>query len=458
MSFWKTATEKEKAQISFPHFFFGIFSLGVKRGDGIFVPGAHIKEWCLRLQKHKKTATVSAREHIKTTVALGKIAWHLYRTHLEGRYNENLYMGYVQGLAEHHLTTLKRYLGELPEFFGEFDNLTTAESILHYKHLGSEFICKPTGIQKFKRGLHPKRMICDDILRDPEVKLDISQLLKISKIFREQIISMPKEELHVLGTPQDEQDLFAELEKLPGWNCRRYPAIINEAKHTVLWPEFWGWDKLQERKGEIREKAFNKEFQCRPVRSEEGYFTSLEVDSVIEDRYKNYGFTRQPKINGFCYGGYDIGKKRHPSHISLFAQNRHGRFIQIASIWLDNQDYTVQLKIMQQLCEYYNVQEIYYDNTRAEMEGFAERGELPAVMTPLTFTQKEKFDMAAQLEKAIKKKSIVFLQDERQRRQILNCDNDLKSMASDEGHGDSFWSNCMAVKAMFGAMANIILV
>lgn len=364
-------------------------------------------------------------------------------------------MAYVQDLAGHHLKKLKLYINELPEYFGNFEEKTDAESILHYKHKGSEFLCEPTGIQAFKRGRHPKGLICDDILKDPEVKLDISQLLKLSKIFREQVISMPIRELHVFGTPQDQQDLFSELEQIPGWNCRRYPAIINEIKKTVLWPEVWSYGRLSQRRSEIREKAFNKEFLCRPVRSEEGYFTIQELDTIIRGRLKNYGYSRKFKTNKYCYGGLDIGKKRHPSHISILAEDRRGKLVQISSIWLDGRDYTEQLEICKWLVENYPIQSFRYDDTRAEFEGFAERGELPAQMEGITFTLKKKFEMAATFEKELKKENMLLINDERQKRQILNVDNDLKSMGTDEGHGDAFWSNALAVDAARGAIPNI---
>lgn len=423
--------------------------------DQVFEPGDHLEEWCWRLQRNTHTGTVSARYHIKTTLMLGYLAWKMYRQ--DCPYQEWLFIGYTQDLAGHHLKRLKRYLNAIPEYFSEWKNCTQAESILHYKNGDMEFICEPEGIQSFKRGRHPYGIICDDILRDPEIKLDISQLLKIEKVFVEQIMQMPREELHVVGTPQDEADLFAKLEKMPTFSCNRYPAEKDSANKVALWPELWPWDRLMQKKADIGESAYNKEFLCRPVRSEDGYFTTKEVDSVIGTRYRNYGYKRAALINGYCHGGYDIGKKRHPSHISIFAENRRHLLVQIASIWLERMDYTKQLDIIKYLCENYQMQSLFYDDTRAELEGFAERGELPAIMTGIPFTQKKKFELAAQFGKAVWQKKIVLLNEERQRRQILNCDNDLKSMSTAEGHGDSFWSNAMAIEAAFGAMANITI-
>lgn len=445
------STISETARISFIHFFYGIFALGVWKVEGVFEPGKHLDEWNYRLQKFDKTSTVAARYHLKTTVILGYLAWQLYK--LEQPYLEWLFIGYTQDLAAHHLKRLKRYIAAIPEYFDDCISLTQAESILHYSKNGQEFVCEPEGIQSFKRGRHPYGIICDDILRDPEVKLDISQLIKIETVFVEQIMQMPKAELHVVGTPQDEADLFARLESMPSFNCKRYPATVA----NPLWPEVFPKERLLTIKADIRERAFAKEFECRPVRSEEGYFTSGEIDEVIDARYRNYGYRRKAKINGYCYGGLDIGKKRHPSHISIFAENRHRRLIQIVSIWLDAWDYNKQVELCRDLVKDYEIQRFCYDDTRAEFEGFKERGELPPEMKGINFTQKKKFEMAAQFEKGIKNKGIVLLKDERQRRQILNVDNDLKSMETNEGHGDSFWSNALALDAAKCSMAEITI-
>lgn len=444
-----------KCKANFLYFFYEVFALGVRRIENVFCFGDHLEEWAYRLQEYDNTATISARYHLKTTIAIAYLAWQLYK--MDSFYTEWLFLGYKEDLAAYHLKRLKRYLAAIPEYFDGYISLTNAETILHYMKDGQEFICEPEGIQSFKRGRHPDGIICDDILKDPEVKLDISQLRKIEKAFTEEVMSMPKDELHVFGTPQDIEDLFAFLERTPSFNCKRYPAEVNSTKKIALWPECWPWERLKQKEKDIRQKAYNKEFLCSPARSEDGYFTLLEIDSLINERFKNYGYREKAKINGYCYGGLDIGKKRHPSHISIYAENRRGKLIQIASIWLDGVDYTTQLEICKQLIDNYPIQRLYYDDTRAELEGFKERGELPPEMEGITFTHKGKFEMAAKFEKRVKAGSLVLLKDERQRRQILNVDNDLKSMETDEGHGDSFWSNALAVDAAEGPQVNIRL-
>jgi hypothetical protein len=435
------------------HFFIEVFSQGVANVDGDFQFGKHIVGWCARLQEYMKTLTVSARFHIKSTVALGKIAWRLYR--MDRNYEEWLFMGYNEDLAEYQLRRLNRYIKAIPEYFDDYQRATDAESKVHYIKDGREFICEPSGIMTFKRGRHPYGLICDDILKDPEVRLSIAQLKKIEEIFVEQIMSMPTHELHVFGTPQDPEDLFARLNKMPSFNCREYKAIINEALKEVLWPEVWSFERCTAHRTDIGVKAFNKEFQCHPVRSQEGYFEDEEITEIINAHLRGLNVFKKHNLREYCYAGLDLGKKRHPSHLSIYGKDRLNRLVQVASIWMDHWDYTRQLELCRAAIDNLGIRTLFYDDTRAEFEGFREVGDLPGEMKGIVFTQKAKQEMALEFERKVRAKNIILLPDERQRRQILNVDNDLQSVASYEGHGDAFYSNALAIKAAEGPKANI---
>lgn len=366
---------------------------------------------------------------------------------MEFRYYEIEYMGYKADLSAYLLKKLKRYIGELPEIFGDYESLTRAESILHYIKDGKEFYCQPSGILSFKRGRHPHEMICDDILKDPETKLSTKQIEEITTTFNEEIMQMPSHALHVLGTPQDTNDLFGILKNDPNFDAREYPAVVSHTDKTVLWQEHWDYDRLMERKASIGEKAFSKEFMCKPVRGLEGYFSPEQLDERINKRLKNYPHTVKPRLHEYTYAGFDIGKKTHPSHFAVFGVNRKGILKQIHSKWMDNWDYIDQLEYLQEAIENFNIDSCFYDNTRAEFEAFRERGELPDGMFGLVFTAKNKFAMATEFDAMVTGKKIELLNDQRQKRQLLNVDNDLRAVETEEGHGDSFFSICLAITA-----------
>jgi len=405
--------------------------------------------------RNPRTARIGPRKHLKTTVGLGYLAWKILR--MEHKYNEWDFMSYKEELGAYHIKRLKRYMAEMPEFRGH-ESLTRAEGIIHVAHQGKEFVVSPSGILSFKRGKHPHGIICDDILRDPEVKLDISQLKKIEQSFFEEVESMPTEELHVCGTPQDRNDLFGALESKGEYKTIRTPAILNHDSQEVLWPEEFPYAKLMQIRKNIGEKAFNKEYQCRPSRGEEGFLQESKLDRMIKSRIKHYSIFDKPKFNEFTFGGLDIGKKSHPSHLCVLGVSRK-RVIQVHSKWMDGWDYKDQIEYCRQAIKAFRMSSLLYDNTRAEFEGFSECGTLPSEMEGVTMTAKEKFEEASLLDSIVSQGKLWLLNEERQKRQLLNVDNDLKAVETDEGHGDCFFSLCLALKAQqYGGTPLVIVI
>ncbi len=366
-------------------------------------------------------------------------------------------MSFTSDLAAYHTKRIKRYIRALPELFGNYRNLTDSESILYYQNEeGRVFHCEPVGIMTFQRGKHPNGIICDDILRDPQIKLDITQLEKIAKAFFEEIEQMPKEELHLVGTPQDQEDLLSQLESKPGYNCVRLDAIVDAEKHITLWPGLFSWEELEARRLRIGDKAFMKEFRCMPVRGTEGYISFSELRNIICQRLKNYDILRPPKLKERnVVAGFDIGKKTHPSHLCVLAESKN-KLIQIFSKFMDGWNYQEQIEFLEQAIRAFKIDKLYYDNTRSEFELAHEGGSLPGEMEGVSFTAKTKFAMATELDKIITAKKLLLLPDERQKRQILTVDCDLKAPETNEGHGDAFFSLCLAVRAWADTKGELI--
>lgn len=439
---------KTNCREDFIRFFFTHYANAVKEVDGRFEFGRHIFEWCHRLRWNKKTATVAPRKHIKTTVLLGYLAWLAYR--LDRNYMEWDYMSYKEELGQYHIKRLKRYMDRMP-IFNKYVNMTRAETKIHVAYGAREFVVNPSGILSFKRGKAPYGIMCDDILKDPDTKMNIDILMKIEKIFKEEVENMPTHELHVWGTPQDDADIFTYLEQKKSYNTKRYPSEVDQISKKALWPEVWPWERLQEKRSDIGDKSFSKEFNCSPVRSEEMFLNRLKLEQLTRSRLKNYHPDSTPKLREFTYGGLDIGKKTHPSHLAVFGvrvrAGEEPQLRQIHSKWMDGWDYTDQLAYCEKIIKNFNMDCLLYDNTRAELEGFREQGQLPDCMFPITFTAKNKYAMATQLDTMMTNKQIWFLKDDRQKRQMLAVDNDLHAFETDEGHGDSFFSICLAITA-----------
>lgn len=387
---------------------------------------------------------------------------------MERVWNEWDYMSYTADLGEYHTKRMKRYILEMPEIFEGFKSLSDAESILYYQHGNRKFICAPCGILSFKRGRHPTGMICDDILKDPAVKLDFSQLKKVERSYMEEIENMPREDLHLVGTPQDQEDLFYQLEKDPKYDCMTYTAEKDPSKKIALWeanPNF-NWEQLMKKKA-ANLKSYLKEFMCMPVRSTDAFVSLEQINKIISSRLKNYDFIRPPVLKRRnVMGGFDIGKKTHPSHFAIFVESRRKykviridkqtgeakesmekRLFQIHSKFLDGWDYIDQIDYIKNAIYAFKIDKMYYDNTRSEFESTDEAGNLPGEMEGVTFTVKEKNSMAAEMDIAFTQKIVLLLNDDRQKRQILSVDCDLKAPETEEGHGDAFFSVAMAIKA-----------
>ena len=453
----QTASEQNSSRKlilnSFFHFFYFAFCVAVKRMEGFYIVPDHLKDMTGRVQFCKRTSTIAPRYHLKSTLIEAYILWKLLRC--EHRYNSWMYFSYTGDLAAHHTKIIKIYISLLPELFGKYQDLTQSESILHYCNPeGRYFHCEPVGILTFQRGKHPHGIVCDDILRDPKVKLDITQLEKLNTTFFEEIEPMPKEELHCVGTPQHSEDLLSKLELKEDYNCKRYDAEVDSEKQISWWPGMFPWAELKKREKRYGQKAYKKEFRCRPQHGVEGYVDYDQLTALINLGLRNYPIGnadfKNDHPNAQCFGGLDIGKKTHPSHLWI-GREEGDRIIQVHSKFMDGWDYVAQIEYCQTVIETFNINKLHYDDTRAEFEIKKELGQLPPQMEGVAFRLSTKFGMATELDTAITNKTIELLadtpEDDRQKRSIAAVDADLKAATTSEGHGDAFFSLCLAIDA-----------
>jgi len=423
--------------------------------EGVYVPCPHTVGWAKELQGSRLTAKLCARKHLKSTTLYSHVMWKLWKCHYVSF--EGLYLSFKEDMAEYHTANIKKLIKKNP-FFVDIYSLTNAETILSYSWDPGErgefpirFRVTAGGMLSFKRGRHPRVVWCDDILADPQNELNLTVINTITRTFFEDVMSLPQEggELHVWGTPQDDSDLFFQIKKRgrvktdsnpSGFLWSKEPAIKNWKREEVVWPELFGFERLMELKDEILEKAFNKEYMVSPVRSENTFFKRGELEAVAVDRDN----AKNINTDNDVYAGWDLGKKRHPSHFSVF-EMAGGKAIQIYQEFWDGLDYNVQLGRVKRLKERLMIDRVGYDNTRGEFEVLGERGELPSWMFPIQFSNKTNQKMASSLEKRVGHKTIELINDQRQIDVMLQVMSDLKAVETDLGHGDSFWSNAMAM-------------
>jgi hypothetical protein len=125
-------------------------------------------------------------------------------------------------------------------------------------------------------------------------------------------------------------------------------------------------------------------------------------------------------------------------------QTPDGTLIQIYQQFLDHMRYPEQVRLVNMLIQHYNITKFLYDATRAELD---DRGLLRRAHGR-KITKQLKGNLALLLERRIvEDPGLVLLPDARQVNQLCAVDPLLKSMETSEGHGDSFWSNALLIKA-----------
>lgn len=437
----------KKGKESFPYFMEYIFPLSFKKGTIVKAP--HTWKWAKRVQDNKHTATLSARKHLKSITMYGYLMWRLFRLD-KGDREEWDYMSYTAPMSSYHTENIKLLIQYNPLFVGIQDYTSGKAQINYSWNNRNRFIVQPTGILTFNRGRHPYGVIADDILQDPTSEMNFAIIDKITRIFMEQVMSLPKEggEVHLVGTAQHQQDLFFKLENNPSWDWAMYKAMVNEANKETLWSELFNYERLVEiRTNEIGEKAFNKEYQCSPVWSEEAYFKRDELMDIVDKKLKPMKRPGGEWKAGQVVAGLDIGKKRHPSHLVVFHE-RKGHYTQIYEMFMDGWDYTKQISFINDLSKFLLIDFIYYDATRGELESFVEQNIIdPYIWKPIIFSNRTKFQMAGNFSKAVNNKTITLFNRQRMIDSILSVNNDLQAPETDTGHGDAFWSISLALKA-----------
>lgn len=270
------------ASNSFPFFYFYIFSKSFKK----FIYGEHLLKWANILQNNNKVVCLSARKHGKSTTLYAFCTWKVFFSKED---LEILYLSYKRELAAYHTSNIKKHIENNP-LRNDVIDLTHAQSVLRYKNKqGCLITITPEGVLSFKRGRHPDIVICDDILADPANVLNIQVLLKINRLFFEEIMSLPKEggAIYVWGTAQDNQDIFFELKKNKEFYWEAFPAIKSFTKKQVLWKEMFPYERLMQIKNELKERSFNKEYMCHPVRTEESFFKREDILACVDNRLIN---------------------------------------------------------------------------------------------------------------------------------------------------------------------------
>ena len=412
-------------------------------------------EWAILFQLNPRLCLMAPRGHLKSTIIQAYIMWQMFRTS-PGEVRDIMYFSYKAELAVEQVEKLLRFIRDNPYCRFWRDMKPQSTTMLDYMidfgegTLG-EATLKGAGIMAATRGRHPKVTICDDILSDFSDPLSSSDLLKINRIFRQAIMALPPnptDPLLVVGTPQSYDDTLYSLANTKGWLWLMYPAIIDEKKKDVLWPEKYTFEYLKDIQQERGRTAFEVEYQLMPVKVLDQFFTREEILDVTDLNIMKWDLTKEfPRKGLSVFGGVDVGKLVHPSHVVIFVQLPNGTLVQVYEAFLDHMKYNTQVRVLNKLAKIFKISRGYYDATFNALD---DRG-LDRAWRGKVFTRGLKHSMATLFEKRVfalgDEPGIVLINDPRQLKQITVVDKQLKAATSVDGHGDAFWSIGLALQA-----------
>jgi len=476
---------------SFPAFVDIVFAASFEG----FVRGEWPARRCRHLQANDQTVLVGPRDHFKSTGNYAYVCWWVWRNRFDADPEcgwadgptdlEILYFSFNEPMAQYHIGLentdgIKKLIDRNPWFDDVADNKKRADSRAEYTCGGGTVSLSPASVQQMVRGKHTDLVIVDDPFQDDNKQnagLDPGRVLKINRIFKDAIMSIPSgdiAELHVTTTPQTREDFTFDDTLLADFARVEEPAIQDYERERVLWPEWKTFDELLALKHKLGDKSFNQEYQVTPRSSEIGYFRDEDVAAMVTLGLKDYGkgdfedrwvaHEEEWSING-CVAGIDIGKKRHPAHLAVFAaadrdivvddgqggqmtfRSPAGHLFQVHSKWMDGWDYKRQVEYCKRAIDYFGIRTLPYDNTRGEYEGLAEMGIVPSTMTPVSLNRPTNQEVASAFDVYESTERIKLLPDGRQNRQLKVVTSDLDAVETGEGHGESFWSIGLACYA-----------
>lgn len=262
------------------------------------------------------------------------------------------------------------------------------------------------------------------------------------------------------NTPQTTQDFMFDREGLgTKFDIWIAPAILDEANHVTLWPDLWPWERLDEERRLINDiDKFNREYQAQPASTAKSYIKRDKLIAAATSQ--SMEFRPHPELeNHTIIGGFDVGKRRHPSHLALFdkihvGEDKDGvdiyKYVQIFDKWMDKWEYGDQVDYLNTACEYFHVSNLFWDSTRGELDSFEEKDKLDKAMKPLSMGgSRKKHAIAANFGDLMNNDQVTIVNNRRTTEHILlvdgnlNCQEILKGDLI--GHGDSFWSCATAL-------------
>lgn len=229
---------------------------------------------------------------------------------------------------------------------------TTQQFIVDRKEISKNPTMKATGLMGPITGGRSDLVICDDIIDEENIRTRL-QLEKVSTWFNKVLIPTlyPWGGIIVIGTRWSYADIYAEL--LEKWPHDVKQAIINNKTKEVLWPEYWTYEKLLERRNEIGSIFFNCQYQNDP--------TGMEGDLLKAEWLHPWETPPQSSLPNFAGVDAALGEGDLFS-IATEAYNRKNRQGYLLDVWAERVPFPTALEKLQQQHKRYKYAKIYMES------------------------------------------------------------------------------------------------
>jgi len=271
------------------------------------------REWHRLIDENDRVQIWAPREHAKSTQMCARIIWELDR-------NPNLRCRIVAAnddLAKLRLGWIKRQIERNPRVRMVFPALQPDyrrgwEKTAIYVRGSTEAdpSVDAAGVLSTGTGTRCDFLVGDDVVDQRNAILQPALRQAVKEAWREVWTNTltPRAKAVYICTPWHLDDLSHELAQNRAWVHWRQEAIIDEEKRLTLWPERWPWERLMQRREEIGERAFARNFLLHALSSEEEVFPESYVAACL-DYDREYGEDVDPAWPRVA--GVDLASRQH---------------------------------------------------------------------------------------------------------------------------------------------------
>lgn len=268
--------------------------------------GPQHRMWWEHLKTGDDVCELAPRDHGKSYSMVR--AYSIWRLKYDPWVRDCLILGADQPSAVENLDKIKEMMDGsaslrhlLPIGRADGTNSRTEMLLRNGKRL------KTKGLMSPLRGRHPQLVILDDILND-ENSWSSDSRSEVKKRFNEVIVPLKdkgtrkdqekgyRSQLVVVGTAQDNDDLYHDLLKNPNFRGVKLSAIVDEEKRISLWSDRYSYDDLMKIKTTVGALAFSKEWLNKPLSDETTIFPTTLFPPMFDDKLsyaRNYtGFNQ----------------------------------------------------------------------------------------------------------------------------------------------------------------------